>query len=112
MLVCYIYYKQGETAAKSYRSLCDASGEAEISNRQCRWFQRIQSGDESLEDDKHGVEPKIVENEVLRAAIEEVDATKTTRELAEQQKQKNSNYHVSITHFAQKGSSEGYKFPS
>lgn len=82
--VCLLYdFKQGRTPAESHRALCKAFGDDVLSERQCRtWFQRFRDGDESLEDEKRGNPPQIVDNDELKNAIES-DPCQTTRELAE-----------------------------
>ena len=69
--VCMLYdFKQGKTAAESHRILSQVFENDAPSERQCRrWFQRFQAGDETLEDEERGHNPKIVNNEELRLVI-------------------------------------------
>ncbi|KAK6726303.1 hypothetical protein RB195_004552 [Necator americanus] len=53
-----------------------------ISRSQCyKWFQRFENGNESLEDEEHRSRPQVVDDELLKKAIES-DPTQTTRKLA------------------------------
>ncbi|EPB74101.1 hypothetical protein ANCCEY_06828 [Ancylostoma ceylanicum] len=64
-------FKQGKTAAESHRSLCHASGEDVISERQCgRWFERFRNGDESLKDEDHLRGSHVVDSDALKGATE------------------------------------------
>ncbi|RCN43089.1 hypothetical protein ANCCAN_10922 [Ancylostoma caninum] len=82
--VCMLYdFKQGKTAAKSHRSLCNAFGEDAISERQCRrWFDRFHNGDESLEEEEHQRRRQAVDSDALKEAVES-DPCQTTRALAQ-----------------------------
>ncbi|KAK6753506.1 hypothetical protein RB195_012850 [Necator americanus] len=54
-----------------------------ISRSQChKWFQRFENGNESLEDEEHRRRPQVVDDELLKKAIES-DPTQTTRKLAQ-----------------------------
>lgn len=77
-------FKQGKSAAEAHRALFQVFDEDALSESQCkRWFQRFRDGDESLEDQKHGSRPQIIDNDALKEAIES-DPRQTTRDLAEQ----------------------------
>ncbi|KAK6747677.1 hypothetical protein RB195_000710 [Necator americanus] len=53
-----------------------------ISRSQCyKWFQRFENGNESLEDEEHRRRPQVVDDELLKKAIES-DPTQTARKLA------------------------------
>lgn len=85
MRVCMWYdFKQGKSASESHRALFKVFGEEALSERQCQeWFKRFRSGDESLEDHEHGHRAEVVDNDLLKEAIES-DPCQTTRELAKQ----------------------------
>ncbi|KAK6762233.1 hypothetical protein RB195_023084 [Necator americanus] len=52
-----------------------------ISRSQCyKWFQRFENGNESLEDEEHRRRPQVVDDELLKKAIES-DPTQTTKKL-------------------------------
>lgn len=77
-------FKQGKSVAEAHRALSQVFGGAALSESQCeRWFQRFRDGDESVEDQKHGSRPQIIDNDALKEAIES-DPSQTTRNLAEQ----------------------------
>ncbi|KIH64211.1 hypothetical protein ANCDUO_05488 [Ancylostoma duodenale] len=80
---CLLYdIKRGKTAAESHRDLCDAFGQDAISEWQCqRWFHKVRSGNESLEDDARGRPSSMVDMEQLKEAIKE-DLSQITRDLA------------------------------
>ncbi|KAK6736626.1 hypothetical protein RB195_019367 [Necator americanus] len=53
-----------------------------MSRSQCyKWFERFENGNESLEDEEHRRRPQVVDDELLKKAIES-DPTRTTRKLA------------------------------
>lgn len=80
---CLLYdFKLGKTAVDSHLSLCKAFGKSILSERQCqRWFERFESGDESLKDEEHDRRPVSIDDEVLANMIED-DPTLTAEILS------------------------------
>ncbi|CAJ0949369.1 unnamed protein product, partial [Mesorhabditis belari] len=65
-------FKQGKSAAEAHRALSQVFDKDALSESQCkRWFQRFRDGDESLEDQKHGSRPQIIDNDALKEAIDQ-----------------------------------------
>lgn len=76
-------FKKKNTAAESYRSLCDVfDGEVMSPSQVRKWFVRFRSGDESLEDDERSGRPQIVDEVALKDTVE-LDNSVTLQELAD-----------------------------
>ncbi|MEZ0498461.1 hypothetical protein [Sphingomonas sp. IW22] len=76
-------FKNGLRAAETARKINDAFGSGTTNERTVQWwFAKFRSGDESLQDEKHGSRPTALDNDQLKAAVVP-DPRKTTRELAE-----------------------------
>ncbi|VDP44408.1 unnamed protein product [Heligmosomoides polygyrus] len=69
---CLLYdFKLKKSAAESHRSLVDALGKDVVFKRQYeRWFQRFAADYESLEDDEHERQAPIMDDDLLRTAVE------------------------------------------
>lgn len=82
--VCLLYdFKQGKTAAETHKSIKMVFGDESISERQIRnWFERFRKGNEDLENEERGHPPKMLDQEDLRAVVED-DPSLTTRTLAD-----------------------------
>lgn len=77
-------FKNGLGASETASKINAAFGSGTTNERTVRWwFSKFRSGDESMQDEKHGSRPIVLDNEQLQAAIE-ADPRKTTRELAEE----------------------------
>ncbi|CAD5206156.1 unnamed protein product [Bursaphelenchus okinawaensis] len=83
MRLCLLYeFKQGTSATVAHREILQVFGSDAYSRSQCeKWFKRFKNGDESLSDQEHGKRPGVVDNELLRVAIDE-NPRQTTVELA------------------------------
>ncbi|XP_029644891.1 histone-lysine N-methyltransferase SETMAR-like [Octopus sinensis] len=74
-----------ENAAKTIKNICeiygddDAVGESSVR----RWFAKFEAGESSLEDDSRSGRPSKLDEDVLKAKIEEMSNI-ATRELAEE----------------------------
>ncbi|XP_076052673.1 histone-lysine N-methyltransferase SETMAR-like [Oratosquilla oratoria] len=80
---CLLYdFKVGLSAATSSRRICQAFGDSAVNERTARrWFQKLKSGDLSLRDEPRSGRPQVLNDGVLKAAIEE-DSSLTCGELA------------------------------
>jgi len=75
-------FKLGHNAAEAARNINGAFGDGTASERTIRfWFEKFRSGDTSLENEECGRPETVVDNDQLRALVEE-DTRKTVRELA------------------------------
>ncbi|XP_076056692.1 uncharacterized protein LOC143034476 isoform X1 [Oratosquilla oratoria] len=82
---CLLYdFKVGLSAAASSRRICQAFGNSAMNERTARrWFKKFKSGDLSLRDERRSGRPQVLNDGVLKAAIEE-DSSLTCGELARQ----------------------------
>ena len=72
-----------KTAAESHRILLEVYGEHALAERMCqKWFARFKRGDFVLEDEKRPGQPKKLEDEELKALLDE-DSCQRKEELAE-----------------------------
>lgn len=81
---CLLYeFKLGTKAAEASRKICTAFGDDAVSERTAqKWFKKFVSGDESLEDSPRSGRPSVIDNEELRAVIEN-DSKLTCQELSQ-----------------------------
>ncbi|KAK6748623.1 hypothetical protein RB195_001316 [Necator americanus] len=71
-------YMKSKSNTQSRTTRC----EDVILRSQCyKWFQRFENGSESLKDEEHRRRPQVIDDELLKKAIES-DPTQTTRKLA------------------------------
>ena len=76
-------YHLGKKATETTRKIQDGFGEEAVNVRTVqRWFTRFHSGDESFEDDHARGHPPVLDNDHLKAVVEQNPRT-TLRELAE-----------------------------
>ena len=81
ILLCY--YQKGKNAVQARKKLYDVYGEKSLTERQCRnWFARFRSGDLDLKDAPRSGRPTEVEDDNMKAMIEN-NRRSTTREIAE-----------------------------
>ena len=82
---CLLYgFKVGLSAAASNLRICQAFGDGAVNERTARrWFQKFKSRDLSLRDEPCSGRPQVLNDEVLKAAIEQ-DSSLTCGELARQ----------------------------
>lgn len=80
---CLLFmFNLGKCASEAHGSICQAYGEAVISERTCRdWFAKFKKGDLSLEDKPRTGRPKEFADEELESLLQE-DATQSTTQLA------------------------------
>ncbi|XP_076052678.1 histone-lysine N-methyltransferase SETMAR-like [Oratosquilla oratoria] len=80
---CMLYdFKVGLSAATSSRRICQSFGDRAMNERTTRrWFKKFKSGDLSLRDEPRSGRPQVLNDGVLKAAIEE-DSSLTCGELA------------------------------
>ena len=77
-------FKVGLSAAASSLRICQAFGDGTVNERTTRrWFQKFKLGDLSLHDEPRSGRPQVLNDEVLKAAIEQ-DSSLTCGELARQ----------------------------
>ena len=75
-------FKLGHNAAETHRNIIKAWGSDTTSERTVqRWFDKFRSGDTSLEEETGRGRPSLVENDQLKALVEEKPRT-TVCELA------------------------------
>jgi histone-lysine N-methyltransferase SETMAR len=85
-------FKKGSKATEATKNICEVYGEV-LDAPKCRyWFRKFKSGDFSLQDAPRSGRPAVLDNDLLKAAIEE-DPRLTTRELAERFNCSNSTVH-------------------
>ncbi|XP_076066931.1 histone-lysine N-methyltransferase SETMAR-like [Oratosquilla oratoria] len=82
---CLLYdFKVGLSAVVSSRRICQAFGDSAVNERTARlWFKKFKSGDLSLRDEPRSGRPQVLNDGVLKAAIEE-DSSLTCGEVARQ----------------------------
>ena len=82
---CLLYdFKVGLSAAASSIRICQAFGDGAVNECTARhWFQKFKSGDLSLHDEPRSGQPQVLNDKVLKAAIER-DSSLTCGELARQ----------------------------
>jgi histone-lysine N-methyltransferase SETMAR len=82
--VIFLYeFKLGHNAAEAARNINAAFGNETASERTIRyWFEKFRAGDTSLENEERGRPESVIDDDQLRALVEE-DPRKTVRELAE-----------------------------
>ena len=77
------YFRKGKNAVQARKKLIDVYGEKSLTGRQCRnWFARFRSGDFDLKDGPRSGRPSEVDNDKIKAMIEN-NRRSTTREIAE-----------------------------
>ncbi|XP_076053689.1 histone-lysine N-methyltransferase SETMAR-like [Oratosquilla oratoria] len=82
---CLLYdFKVGLLAAASSRRICQAFGDSAVNERTVRrWFKKFKSGDLSLRGEPRSGRPQVLNDGVLKAAIEE-DSSLTCGEFVRQ----------------------------
>ena len=77
------YFRKGKNAVQARKNLYDVYGEKLLTERQCKnWFARFRSGDFDLKDTPRSGRPTQVEDDKIKAMIEN-NRRSTTREIAE-----------------------------
>ncbi|XP_076049305.1 histone-lysine N-methyltransferase SETMAR-like [Oratosquilla oratoria] len=77
-------FKVGLSAAASSRRVCQAFGDSAVNECAARrWFKKFKSGELSLRDEPRSGQPQVLNDGVLKAAIEE-DSSLTCGELPRQ----------------------------
>ena len=76
-------FKQGSSSRVTAQKLCSVCGEGVITDRAVRnWFIKFRSGDTNLKDEPRTGRPSFVDDDILKAILEE-NPRQTTRDLAE-----------------------------
>ncbi|XP_015430060.1 PREDICTED: histone-lysine N-methyltransferase SETMAR-like [Dufourea novaeangliae] len=80
---CILGTYEGKKAAEAHKEICEVYGVDCITDRTCQnWFKKFRSGDFSLKDDQRSGRPTEVDDDQIKAIIEE-DRHITVREIAE-----------------------------
>ncbi|KZC08453.1 Histone-lysine N-methyltransferase SETMAR [Dufourea novaeangliae] len=81
--ILLFYFRKGKKAAEAHKEICEVYGVDCITDRTCQnWFKKFRSGDFSLKDDQRSGRPTEVDDDQIKAIIEE-DRHITVREIAE-----------------------------
>ncbi|EGI62711.1 Mariner Mos1 transposase, partial [Acromyrmex echinatior] len=75
------FFNLKKSAAEAHRLLVEAYGEAALSERSCREFQKFKNGEFDVEDKERSGRPKVYEDAELEALLNE-DSCQTQKELA------------------------------
>ena len=78
----YILYEfqQGRNGTEAYRNLLKMFGEGTVSDRTCRrWYEKFETGDFDLSDKPRSGRPSLIDNDVVKAMLEQ-DPFPTTSE--------------------------------